>query len=142
MLDAMFNTLAGKRICLFGFAFKANTSDTRESPAIFIAKKLLEENATVIVSDPKALPNAKIDLAEVKGEVFYIEDPYQAAAHSHAIAVLTEWELYRHLDYEQIYHSMVKPAFLFDGRNILNHRKLFDLGFNVFPIGKPRLIHF
>jgi len=142
MLSAMFNTLAGKKICLFGFAFKANTSDTRESPAIFIAQKLLEENAEVILTDPKALENAKIDLKETAGKVSYVEDPYEAASGCDAIALLTEWDLYRNLDYKKIYSSMVKPAFIFDGRIILNHKKLHDLGFNVYPIGMPPLTHF
>lgn len=142
MLSAMFNTLAGKRICLFGFAFKANTSDTRESPAIFITKKLLEENAEVILTDPKALGNAKIDLKETSGKISYVEDPYEAASGCDAIAVLTEWDVYRNLDYEKIFTSMVKPAFIFDGRIILTHKKLHDLGFNVYPIGMPPLTHF
>lgn len=142
MIHAMFNTLASKRICLFGFAFKANTSDTRESPAIFIAQKLLEEKASVVVTDPRALQNARADLADAAGEVFYIEDPYEATQGCHAIAVMTEWDLYLHLDYKRIYRGMAKPAFLFDGRNILDHAQLFDIGFNVYPIGKPALIHF
>ncbi len=75
MLGAMFNTLAGKKICLWGFAFKANTGDTRESPAIFIARRLLEERAELIVSDPKALKNARTDLAGIEGKISYIEDP-------------------------------------------------------------------
>jgi len=142
MLTAMFNTLAGKRICLLGFAFKANTGDTRESPAIFIARRLLEEQAEVIVSDPKALNNARSDLAGVTGALHYIEDPYEAAAGCHALAVMTEWDLYRNLDYERIYREMAKPAFIFDGRNILDHRECFRIGFNVYPIGKPPLTHF
>jgi UDPglucose 6-dehydrogenase len=142
MLSSMFNTLAGKRICLFGFAFKANTGDTRESPAIFIAKQLLEENAEVIVTDPKALRNAKKDLKAVAGNVTYKEDPYEAADACHAIAVVTEWDVYRSLDFDKIYRSMAKPAFVFDGRNILDHAKLFQIGFNVFPIGKPALTHY
>ena len=75
MLGAMFNTLAGKRICLWGFAFKANTGDTRESPAIFIARRLLEEQAEIVVSDPKALKNARTDLTGVEGQIRYVEDP-------------------------------------------------------------------
>ena len=142
MLTAMFNTLAGKRICLLGFAFKANTGDTRESPAIFIARRLLEEQAEVIVSDPKALNNARSDLAGVPCTLHYIEDPYEAAAGCHALAVMTEWDLYRNLDYERIYREMAKPAFIFDGRNILDHRECFRIGFNVYPIGKPPLTHF
>ncbi len=142
MLTAMFNTLAGKRICLLGFAFKADTGDTRESPAIFLAKRLIEEKAELIISDPAALKNAKEDLKEISGEVTFVEDPYEAANDCHAIAIVTEWNLYKDLDYEKIYRSMIKPAFIFDGRNIVNHQKLFEIGFNVYPIGKPKLTHF
>jgi len=142
MMTAMFNTLAGKRICIFGFAFKANTGDTRESPAIFIAKRLLEEHAEVVISDPKALDNARIDLSGLAGVLDYREDPYEAAAGCHAIAVMTEWDIYRTLDYERIYREMAKPAFIFDGRNILDHAACFRIGFNVYPIGKPSLTHF
>ena len=142
ILSAMFNTLAGKKICLFGFAFKANTGDTRESPAIFIAKKLIDEKAELVITDPEALNNAKIDLDGINGTLSYIEDPYEASDGCDAIAVVTEWEIYQSLDFEKIYQLMVKPAFIFDGRNILNHERLFDIGFNVFPIGKPPLTHF
>ena len=142
MLSAMFNTLSGKKISLFGFAFKANTGDTRESPAIFIAKKLLEEKAEIIITDPKALDNAKNDLAYINGKVSYTEDPYKAADESHAVAIMTEWDIYRNLDYERIYHSMIKPAFIFDGRNILNHKELFEMGFNVYAIGRPAMTHY
>jgi UDPglucose 6-dehydrogenase len=83
----MFNTLAGKKICLFGFAFKADTGDTRESPAIFITKKLLDEKAVVNITDPKALGNAGVDLAGHKGDVSFIEDPYEAAAGCDAVAL-------------------------------------------------------
>jgi len=142
MLSAMFNTLAGKKICLFGFAFKADTGDTRESPAIFISKRLMEEKAELIISDPKALKNAMTDLDGLEGKVSYVEDPYKAVAGCDAIAVMTEWDLYVDLDYEKIYRSMAKPCFVFDGRNILDHKRLFEMGFNVFPIGKPAKTHF
>ncbi|MDA8125718.1 MAG: nucleotide sugar dehydrogenase [Deltaproteobacteria bacterium] len=142
MLDAMFNTLAGKKICLWGFAFKANTGDTRESPAIYIAHRLLEEHAEIVVSDPQALKNARLDLAGETGKISYVEDPSQAAKGCHAIALLTEWDLYRHLDFEKIYETMAQPAFLFDGRNLLDHRRCYDIGFNVYPVGKPPLTHF
>ena len=142
ILTAMFNTLAGKKICLFGFAFKANTGDTRESPAIYVARRLIEEKAHLTITDPKALKNARIDLKGIDEKVTYIDDSYEAASGSHAIAIMTEWELYRDLDYEKIYQSMVKPAFIFDGRNIIDHKKLYEIGFNVYPIGKPALTHF
>ncbi len=142
MLAAMFNTLAGKRICLFGFAFKADTGDTRESPAFFIANRLIEEKVELVITDPKALKNAKNDLDECKEEVSFVEDPYKAASGCHAIAILTEWVLYQNLDFEKIYRSMLKPAFIFDGRNIIDHQKVFEIGFNVYPVGKPSLTHF
>ena len=142
MLTTMFNTLADKKICLFGFAFKANTGDTRESPAIFIARRLLEEKAEIIITDPKALKNASADLTGVEGKISFEGDPYRAAEGCHAIAVLTEWDIYRNLDFQKIYDTMTKPASIFDGRNILDHKRCFDIGFNVYPIGKPPLTHF
>jgi UDPglucose 6-dehydrogenase len=142
MLSNLFNTVAGKRIALFGFAFKANTGDTRESPAIYVAQGLLAEHAEVVITDPKALMNARKDLKAFKQGVKYETDPYKAARGAHAVAVLTEWEVYKTLDYRRIFRSMVQPAFLFDGRNILDHKKLFDMGFNVFAIGKAPLKHF
>jgi UDPglucose 6-dehydrogenase len=141
MLGSMFNTLAGKKICLFGFAFKAGTGDTRETPALYVAKRLAEERAEIVITDPKALDNAKIDLAGIDG-IRYVGDPYKAAAGCDAIAVLTEWGLYAGLDYRKVYRSMVKPAFIFDGRNVLDHQGLHKIGFNVFPIGKTALVHF
>ena len=142
MLKSMFNTVTGKKIALFGFAFKANTGDTRESPAIYVTKKLLNEMANVAISDPKALENAKIELKDFKENVEYCSDPYEAAKNAHAIAVLTEWECYKTLDYKKIFASMEKPAFIFDGRNTLPHKELFEMGFNVIPLGMPELSHF
>jgi UDPglucose 6-dehydrogenase len=142
MLKSMFNTIADKRIALFGFAFKANTGDTRESPAIYVTKKLLSEMAKVVITDPQALGNAKIELKECKENVEYCSDPYAAAKNAHAIAVLTEWECYKTLDYKKIFESMEKPAFIFDGRNTLPHKELFEIGFNVIPLGMPELSHF
>jgi UDPglucose 6-dehydrogenase len=142
MLGTMFNTVAGKRIALFGFAFKANTGDTRESPALAIARGLLAERAQVVISDPKALDHAREDLADVKENVFFEPDPYAAAKGAAAIAVLTEWKLYSELDYKRILPTMTHPAFIFDGRNILDRAKLYEIGFSVCSVGKPPLTHF
>jgi UDPglucose 6-dehydrogenase len=141
MLLNMFSTVAGKKIALFGFAFKANTGDTRESPAIYVAQGLLAEQAEVVITDPKALKNARKDLKGFSKGLTFEPDPYKTAKGAHAIAVLTEWDLYRELDYERIFKSMVQPAFVFDGRNILDHRRLFQMGFNVFALGKAPLKH-
>ena len=142
MLTAMFNTVAGKRVALFGFAFKADTGDTREAPAIDVAKQLIDEHAKVVISDPKAIGNAKIDLAEYADRLEFAADPYVAAKGAHAIAVMTEWKEYKSLDYGKIFANMERPSFIFDGRNILNHEELFKIGFNVFPLGQPPLKHY
>ena len=141
ILHEQFNTLAGKTVALLGFAFKQDTGDTRDSPAIPLCEKLLGEHAKVRVHDPKALENARNDLQEMQGDVRFMEDVYEAAEGAHAIALVTQWREYRELDYETIFKTMVKPAFIFDGRNHLDHQKLFEIGFNVFPLGKSPLKH-
>jgi len=139
MLQRMFNTITGKRIAVFGFAFKANTGDTRETPALNIVRDLLDERALPVITDPKAIPEAKRDLKDVLDHVEFSEDPYVAAQGAHAIVVCTEWKHFAELDFERIYASMQKPAFIFDGRNILDHQKLFAMGFEVISIGKADL---
>ena len=142
MIKSMFNTLASRKICILGSAFKANTDDTRESPALFIARKLVEEKVELVISDPRALNNTKLSLKDLNESISYIEDPYEASIGSHAIIICTEWDKYSKLDYNKIYKQMVKPAFLFDGRNIVDRKKLFEIGFNVFSIGKSDLTHY
>ena len=141
MIAAMFNTVAGKRIAVLGFAFKADTGDTRESPAIRVVRALVEERASVVVTDPEALDNARRDLADLGDKVTFEADPYRAAEGAHALAVMTEWKEYEALDYRRLFDGMIKPAFVFDGRNRLNHTRLHEIGFNVFPIGKRPLSH-
>ncbi|MCK4899248.1 MAG: UDP-glucose 6-dehydrogenase [Anaerolineales bacterium] len=142
MVTAMFNTVAGKRIALFGAAFKANTSDIRESPALAVCRELVGERAQVVMTDPHALDNARQDLGDIAEQVIFEPDPYVAAQEAHAIAILTEWPQFADLDYQAIYEGMVLPAFIFDGRNILDHRALYAIGFNVYAIGKPPLTSF
>jgi UDPglucose 6-dehydrogenase len=142
ILEAMFNTLVGKKLAVFGFAFKPDTGDTRDSPAISICKRLLEEKACLRISDPHALGNARKDLEGIDEGVDYVEDPYKAADGVHGIALITEWAAYSELDYKKIFDKMEKPAFIFDGRNHLDHKVLFDIGFNVYSVGKAPLTHF
>ena len=139
ILHEQFDTLAGKTITMLGFAFKQDTGDTRDSPAIQLCKKLLGEHAKVRIHDPKAIENARIDLKEMQGDVSFEEDVYKALEGAHVLALVTQWAEYRELDFERIYNKMVKPAFVFDGRNHLEHEKLFEIGFNVFPLGKAPL---
>lgn len=141
----MFNTVTEKRIVLLGSAFKANTGDTRESPALTIARRLLGERAHVVISDPQALDNTRQDLAaeiEAGMPLEFIDDPYEALEGADALAIITEWDCYKTLDYERIYKHMSKPAFLFDGRNILDHAAMYEIGFHVFAIGKRPMSHF
>ncbi len=141
MLHSMFNTIANKRIAVLGFAFKADTGDTRESPAIKVCRELAEEHAKIVVSDPQAIENAKLEMPELAKTIEFEEDPYKAAQGAHAVALLTEWKEYKTLDYQRIYDGMAKPAFLFDGRNMLDHQALFEIGFEVYSIGKGHLTH-
>ena len=140
-----FNTVSGKKIAFLGWAFKKDTNDTRESAAIYIADKLLEENAEIHVFDPKVTMDRMyedINYLETRSEkennelLIHTNNPYQAIENSHAIAILTEWDEFKDYDWQKIYNSMQKPAFIFDGRNILDHDKLRGIGFEVKCIGK------
>ena len=147
MLEAMFNTVSGKRIAVLGYAFKKDTNDSRESPAIDICRHLLEEKACLSIYDPK-VPEAEIfetlGLSQSDAETSSSSDAVvtccssaeEACEGAHALAILTEWDAFRGLDYAAIYDSMVKPAFVFDGRNLLDLEALREIGFQAFGIGK------
>ena len=140
IVRALFNTVADKRIAVLGFAFKKDTNDTRESAAISVCRDLLAEQARVVVYDPK-VPADEI-VADVVGKgrdeprLAVAKSAYEAAAGAHAIAILTEWDEFRSLDYARILASMQQPAFLFDGRNITDLSRLRALGFRASGIGK------
>lgn len=142
IVKSLFNTVSDKKIAIFGFAFKKDTNDTRESAAIYVCKDLLQERARLAVYDPKVpeeqmmrdLGDAARDGAEPLVEM--VDDPYKAAEGAHAIAILTEWDCFKTLDYQRIFESMKKPAFLFDGRNILDLEELRKIGFEAFGIGR------
>lgn len=147
VVSKLFKTISGKKIAIFGFAFKADTSDTRESPAIYVTGDLLEERANVAIFDPKVpedhlfweldQPGITPDGVNARELVtFNSEDPYAVAAGAHAILVLTEWPLFRTLDWQRIFASMQRPAFIFDGRLMLDHAALREIGFEVHCIGK------
>ena len=131
----MFNTLANRKIALFGFAFKADTGDTRETPAGAVARLLAEEHVRLAVTDPKALDNARLDLADLAG-VEYAEDPYAAAEGADAVLLMTDWREYPGLDWRRIFESMRKPALVFDTRNCLDADRLREVGFRVLNVGK------
>lgn len=140
----LYNTVSGKKIAFLGWAFKKDTNDTRESAAIYVADELLNEQAKIRVYDPK------VKEVQVLGDLDYLntrkpeenreyvkvfEDPYRACENAHAIAVLTEWDEFKEYDWQRIYDSMLKPAKVFDGRNILDAEKLRAIGFKVTSIG-------
>lgn len=144
IVKTLFNTVSGKKITLFGWAFKKNTNDSRESPAINVADALLDEQANLIVLDPKVkssqiysdLDNLKTRSSDKNKSLLRFEsDPYKASKGSHAIAVLTDWDEFLEYDWVKIYHNMEKPAFIFDGRKILDREKLQKIGFEIFTIG-------
>ena len=131
----MFNTLANKKIALFGFAFKADTGDTRETPAGTVARLLAEEHVRISITDPKALDNARRDLADLEG-VAYEPDEYKAAQDADAVVLMTDWRHYPSLDWRRIFAAMRKPALVFDTRNCLDAAALREIGFKVLNIGK------
>ena len=139
LFRAMFNTLANKKIAMFGFAFKADTGDTRETPAGTVARLLNDEHVCLSITDPKAIPNAKKDLEDLLCTPIpptYTSDPYVAAKDADAILLMTDWSEYPALDCTKLYNSMRKPALVFDTRNCLDADKLRKIGFTVLNIGK------
>lgn len=145
IVKTLFNTVSGKKIAFLGWAFKKDTNDTRESAAIYVADDLLDEQALIAVYDPKVKPQQMYnDLnylntrSEHKNETGLTphQDAYEACKDAHAIAVLTEWDEFKSYDWQRIYTSMHKPAFVFDGRGILDTNKLKEIGFQCYSIGK------
>ena len=140
VVSALYNSVADKKIAVLGFAFNKDTNDTRESAAIAVCRSLLGEQAKVVVYDPK-VPASEIvhDVLGAGGanaRLSVARSAYEAAAGAHAIVVVTEWDEFKTLDFAKIYDGMVKPAFVFDGRNILDLGKLRALGFRAQGIGK------
>ncbi|MEO6568912.1 MAG: UDP-glucose 6-dehydrogenase [Opitutaceae bacterium] len=140
IVRSLFNSVAEKKIAVFGFAFKKDTNDTRESAAISVVRDLLAEQARVVVYDPK-VPADEIRFDVLgKGKddprLTIAKSAYEAAEGAHAIAVVTEWDEFKKLDYVKIFAGMQKPAFLFDGRNIVDLAKLREIGFRTYGIGK------
>lgn len=171
IISTLFNTISGKKITFFGWAFKKETNDTRESAAIYVAWELLQDQGDVHVYDPKVTPQQILkDLKQVSqglfncncaesgnpenckeqkdsqttfcpgapglGTITVHKDPYSAASDAHAIAILTEWDIFKTYNWQTIYDKMLKPAFLFDGRNLLNHKQLKEIGYQTYQIGK------
>jgi len=145
IIQTMYNTVNGKKIAFLGWAFKKDTNDTRESAAIYVADHLLEEEAHVVVYDPKVTAEQiykDLDYLGTRSSednrrlVTVINDPYAALNGAHAVAVLTEWDEFKSYDWAKIKEDMKKPAFVFDGRKLLNREQLAGLGFEYYAIGE------
>lgn len=145
IVQSLFNTVSGKKIAFLGWAFKKDTNDTRESAAIYVADALIDEQADIMVYDPKVRSEQMYadldyldsrDSAENRTKLMAAEDPYAACEGAHAIAILTEWDEFKEYDWKRIYENMQKPAFIFDGRNILDLKMLRKIGFISYAIGK------
>jgi UDPglucose 6-dehydrogenase len=144
IVQTLFNTVSGKRIAILGWAFKRDTNDTRESAAIYVTDYLLNEQAEIVVYDPKVkTEQIYADLEylgthsseEIRDRVTIVNTAYKACKNSHAVAILTEWIEFINLDWNAVYDGMLKPAFLFDGRRLLEKTELKKVGFKVFTIG-------
>lgn len=152
IVRTLFNTVSDKKIAIWGFAFKKDTNDTRESAAIYVCRDLLREHAHLTVYDPK-VPASQIrhdlrqamlgydgrltdtDASLIENNMTIVDSAEEAASEAHAIAVMTEWDQFREVDYAKIYDRMHKPAFIFDGRNILKDLDLQAKGFIYQGIG-------
>ena len=144
IVQTLYNTVADKKITFLGWAFKKDTNDTRESAAIYVADDLINEHANIAVYDPKVSEKkilADLDYLETRASeknakrINSFNNPYNACADAHAIAVLTEWDEFVGYDWQKIYDGMQKPAFIFDGRNLLNKSELEEIGFVYQAIG-------
>ena len=144
IVQSLYNTVAGKKITFFGWAFKKDTNDTRESAAIYVADDLINEQANIALFDPKVSQDqvlADLNFLESRStsenikHIQSFEDPYEACKNAHAIAILTEWDQFKEYDWKKIYDSMLKPAFVFDGRNLLDENHMKSIGFVYQSIG-------
>ena len=138
IITTLYNTISGKKIAFLGWAFKKDTNDTRESAAIYVADYLLNEQANIAVFDPKVTEKkilADMDYLETRSSesnrqgITVFDEPYETCKNAHAIAILTEWDEFKTYDWQKIYDGMQKPAFVFDGRNVLDREKLTEIGF-------------
>jgi len=145
IIASLFNTVSGKKIAMLGWAFKKDTNDTRETASMYVADILMEDRAEIHVYDPRVSHEqmfADVDHLNTRPDsenrklLHPTTNPYEACLNAHAVALMTEWDEFKTYDWQRIYDGMMKPAFIFDGRNILDHKKLLEIGFKVKAIGK------
>jgi UDPglucose 6-dehydrogenase len=126
--------LKGKHFALWGLAFKPNTDDIREAPALSLIKVLLKAGATVTAYDPEAMKNVQQELGD---QINYAQSQYQALEGADALLIATEWSEFRTPDFEQI-EQLLSSKVIFDGRNLFEVAKLQQLGYQYISIGRPQ----
>lgn len=145
IITTLYNTVSGKKIVMYGWAFKKDTNDTRESAAIYVADALLDEKAEIMVYDPKVSEEqiySDLDYLNTRDSdvnrslLKVVNDPIEATKKAHAVAILTEWDEFKNLDWERIFENMLKPAFVFDGRRLMDTNKMQKIGFKYYKIGQ------
>lgn len=133
-IEAYFkNDLKGKHFALWGLAFKPNTDDIREAPALFLIDALTKAGATVTAFDPEAMPNVE---AQIGSKVVYAKDQYSALEGADALIIATEWSEFRTPEFEQL-DAKLKHKVIFDGRNVFDTDKIRSLGYHYESIGRP-----
>ncbi len=143
IIEKFYGSVSLKKILILGFAFKANTNDTRESSAISISKDLIENGAQLIIHDPQVKPKQieyemgqEINDSSTEGGWQFSKDIYESAIDADALVILTEWETYNNIDWEKLFKIMRRPAWIFDTRNIVPKKKVEILGFKFWGLGK------
>jgi len=126
------NNLQGKHFALWGLAFKPNTDDIREAPALSIIDALTTAGATVTAYDPEAMPNVK---AQIGDKIKYAENQYQALEGATALIIATEWSEFRTSDFD-LMEQKIQNKIVFDGRNLFDVTKMIELGYYYESIGR------
>ena len=136
-VSAKFDSLKGKVIAVWGLSFKPKTSDTREAPAQVLIKSLLEAGAHIQASDPRAVDETRAVLGDRQGLV-YVNDMYDAVNSADALAVMTEWDIYKQPDFERMKRLMNRPLII-DGRNLYSLDEMRRRGFEYISVGRPEV---
>lgn len=127
--------ISGKHFALWGLAFKPNTDDIREAPALYLIEELTAAGATVTAFDPEAMENVRETNANVKE---YANDMYSALKNADALIIATEWSVFRNPDFNQINQSL-KNKLIFDGRNLYDTEKMREFGYTYYSIGREEV---
>ena len=147
VVEKLYGTVSNKKIIMLGFSFKSNTNDTRESPAIAIAKDLIENGAELLINDPKVTRNQiekEIGIRELEidkiscGKWEFVTDIYSASTGADAVILITDWDKYENLNWEKVSNLLRKPSWIFDTRGVISDNLLEKININFWQVGSPR----